>query len=114
MLILYPDIKPYQEHRLAVEPPHELYVEESGSPDGIPVLFVHGGPGAGCGAQARRYFDPDKYRIILFDQRGAGRSTPHACLENNTTNALLEDMEIIRQHLILISGCCLAVPGAPP
>jgi proline iminopeptidase len=99
MLALYPDIKPYQRHRLAVQAPHVLYVEESGNPDGIPVLFVHGGPGAGCSPKARCFFDPEVYRIILFDQRGCGQSEPHACLDNNTTQALIEDMEAIREHL---------------
>jgi len=96
---LYPDIKPYSIHRLAVEPPHELYLEECGNAKGLPVLFVHGGPGAGCEEYHRRFFDPNVYRIILFDQRGAGRSTPHASLEKNTTWHLVADMERIREHL---------------
>ncbi len=99
MQILFPEIKPYARHDLAVDDIHTLYVEESGVPDGIPVLFIHGGPGAGCSRQDRRFFDPEKYRIILFDQRGAGRSSPHAELENNTTQHLIEDIEAIRQHL---------------
>ena len=99
MQIFYPEIKPYQRHEIAVEPPHELYVDESGNPDGIPILFVHGGPGAGCGKYDRRFFDPEVYRIILFDQRGAGRSRPHAELTNNTTQKLVEDMEAIRTTL---------------
>jgi len=99
MLTLFPEIKPYARHSLAVEAPHVLYVDESGSPDGLPVLFVHGGPGAGCDAASRRYFDPTLYRIITFDQRGCGRSTPHASLENNTTWHLVADMERIREHL---------------
>jgi proline iminopeptidase len=99
MLTLFPDIKPYDTHLLPVQSPHILYVEESGNPDGIPVLFVHGGPGAGCGPRARCFFDPERYRIIIFDQRGSGRSEPHACLDNNTTPALVADMELIRQHL---------------
>ncbi len=96
---LYPDINPYATHRLAVQAPHALYVEESGNPQGLPVLFVHGGPGAGCEPYHRRFFDPQRYRIVLFDQRGAGRSTPHASLEHNTTQALIADMEAIRQYL---------------
>lgn len=96
---LYPEIEPYATHRLAVEAPHELYIEECGNPAGLPALFVHGGPGAGCEEYHRRYFDPEIYRIILFDQRGAGRSTPHASLERNTTWHLLADMERIRGHL---------------
>ena len=99
MQTLYPQIKPYARHDLAVEAPHVLYVDESGSPEGLPVLFIHGGPGAGCDAQSRCYFDPNLYRIVTFDQRGCGRSTPHASLENNTTQALIEDIERIREHL---------------
>lgn len=99
MRTLYPDIKPYKTHQLKVDEPHVLYVEESGNPDGIPVLFVHGGPGAGCENYHRCFFDPNVYRIILFDQRGAGRSTPHAALEGNTTQDLVADMEVIREQL---------------
>ncbi|MGG2395464.1 prolyl aminopeptidase [Pseudomonas sp. SH1-B] len=99
MQTLYPEIKPYARHELAVESPHVLYVDESGSADGLPVLFIHGGPGAGCDAASRRYFDPNLYRIVTFDQRGCGRSTPHASLENNTTQALIADIELIREHL---------------
>jgi proline iminopeptidase len=99
MHILYPDIHPYVQHTLAVEPPHVLHLEECGNPAGIPVVFVHGGPGAGCESYHRRFFDPERYRIILFDQRGCGRSTPHASLECNTTQALVADMEAIREHL---------------
>jgi len=99
MRIFYPKIKPYQTHRLTVDEVHELYVEESGAPDGIPVIFVHGGPGAGCLESHRRFFNPEKYRIILFDQRGAGQSTPHASLESNTTQHLVSDMEAIREYL---------------
>lgn len=99
MHILYPDIQPYVQHTLAVDPPHTLHVEECGNPSGIPVVFIHGGPGAGCEPYHRRFFDPKRYRIILFDQRGCGRSTPHASLEANTTQALVADMEAIREHL---------------
>lgn len=99
MQTFYPEIKPYQRHQIAVEPPHELYVDESGNPDGIPVLFVHGGPGAGCGKYDRRFFDPEIYRIVLFDQRGAGRSRPHAELSNNSTQKLVADIDVIRTHL---------------
>ena len=99
MQIFYPEIKPYQRHQIAVEAPHELYVDESGNPNGIPVLFVHGGPGAGCGKYDRRFFDPEVYRIVLFDQRGAGRSRPHAELQNNSTQKLVEDIEVIRTTL---------------
>jgi len=96
---LYPDITPYKIHQIEVGEPHILYLEESGNPDGIPVLFVHGGPGAGCESYHRCFFDPNLYRIILFDQRGSGRSTPHAELEGNTTQALVADMEVIREKL---------------
>ena len=99
MRTLYPEIKPYKTHQIKVDDLHVLYVEESGDPDGIPVLFVHGGPGAGCESYHRCFFDPNVYRIILFDQRGSGRSTPHAELEGNTTQALVADMEIIREKL---------------
>lgn len=96
---LYPKIKPYVSHTLKVDALHELHVEECGSPDGIPVLFVHGGPGAGFSPVHRCFFDPEKYRIILFDQRGSGKSLPHASLEDNTTPHLIGDMEFIRKHL---------------
>ena len=96
---LFPKIKPYQTHRLEVESPHVLYLEESGDPDGIPVLFVHGGPGAGCLPYHRTFFDPEVYRIILFDQRGCGQSIPHAELQANNTQALVSDMEKIREFL---------------
>ncbi len=96
---LYPDIDPFRTHRLAVDPPHELHVEECGSADGMPVLFLHGGPGSGCEPYHRRFFDPARYRIVLFDQRGCGRSTPHAELQGNTTGALVADIESIRKHL---------------
>lgn len=99
MQLLYPEIKPYARHELAVTPPHVLYADESGKPDGLPVVFIHGGPGAGCDALSRRFFDPSLYRIVTFDQRGAGRSTPHASLEHNTTADLVADMEALREHL---------------
>jgi len=96
---LFPEIAPYNEMRLKVDAVHELHLEECGNPDGLPVLFVHGGPGAGCESWHRQFFDPEVYRIVLFDQRGSGRSTPHASLDNNTTQYLVADMEQIRQHL---------------
>ena len=99
MQILYPEIKPYAEHRLEVSDTHNLYIEECGSPDGIPVVFIHGGPGGGCETDHRRFFDPEKYRIILFDQRGCGRSKPHASLVENTSQDLINDMEAIRVSL---------------
>ncbi|MDR2877831.1 MAG: prolyl aminopeptidase [Chromatiales bacterium] len=99
MMSLFPAIKPYATHLIAVDRPHVLHVEECGTPTGLPVLFVHGGPGAGCEPYHRRFFDPECYRIILFDQRGCGRSTPHAELTNNDTWALVRDMERIRVQL---------------
>jgi proline iminopeptidase len=101
MRTLYPAIEPYVRHSLTVGAPHRLYVEECGNPHGIPVLFIHGGPGGGCEAWHRQFFNPDLYRIVLFDQRGCGRSTPHAELAGNTTPLLLADMETIRVHLAI-------------
>jgi proline iminopeptidase len=98
---LFPAIKPYVNHTLKVEEPHVLHVEECGNPDGIPVVFLHGGPGAGYDGSHRRFFDPEVYRIVLFDQRGSGRSVPHAELKGNTTQSLVADMEAIREHLAI-------------
>lgn len=99
MYTYYPSITPNAEYQLPVDDVHTLYLEESGNPKGLPVIFLHGGPGGGCGPDHRRYFDPELYRIILFDQRGAGRSTPHAELKDNTTQHLVEDIETIRKFL---------------
>ncbi|HHH42598.1 MAG TPA: prolyl aminopeptidase [Gammaproteobacteria bacterium] len=99
MRSLYPAIQPYVRHTLEVGPPHQLYAEECGNPQGIPVLFLHGGPGGGCQASHRRFFNADLYRIILFDQRGCGCSTPRAELRENTTADLLADVELIRERL---------------
>ncbi len=99
MLGLYPEIQPYTHYHFAVDELHQLYVEESGNPLGIPVVFLHGGPGAGTQPWHRRFFDPHVYRIVLFDQRGAGLSLPHATLETNTTPDLIADMEKLRVHL---------------
>lgn len=96
---LYPDLEPYRTGRLRVSDVHELYWEESGNPDGKPVVFLHGGPGGGTEAKHRRYFDPSVYRIVLFDQRGCGRSTPFASLEANTTWDLVADIEKLRVEL---------------
>ncbi|CAA6824512.1 MAG: Proline iminopeptidase (EC [uncultured Thiotrichaceae bacterium] len=96
---LYPEIESPKTYSINVDSPHQLYVEECGNPDGVPVIFLHGGPGSGCNASHRRYFNPEHYRIILFDQRGCGRSTPHGCLDNNTTWHLVDDIERIRQYL---------------
>ena len=97
--VLYPDIEPYRTGRLTVDGLHEIYFEESGNPEGKPVVFLHGGPGAGSDPKQRRFFDPERYRIVLFDQRGSGKSTPHACLEENTTWDLVKDIEKLREHL---------------
>jgi proline iminopeptidase len=96
---LYPAIEPYRVHTVSVSNGCHLYVEECGNADGLPVVFVHGGPGSGCESYHRQFFNPEIYRIILFDQRGCGRSTPHASLQGNTTQALVSDMEIIRTTL---------------
>ena len=96
---LYPEIDKVISYKIAVDFPHELYIEECGNPNGIPVIFLHGGPGSGCNTNHRRYFNPRKYRIILFDQRGCGLSTPHGCLDKNTTHHLLNDIETIRLTL---------------
>lgn len=96
---LYPTIEPFSSETLTVDAIHTLYLEHCGKPDGFPVLFLHGGPGSGCTPTQRRFFDPDRYHIILFDQRGCGRSTPRAELENNTTQHLVNDIERIREHL---------------
>jgi len=95
----FPPIEPYRTGRLRVSDVHDLHFEEVGNPKGVPVLFVHGGPGGGVSPDHRRYFDPRHYRIILFDQRGCGKSTPHAELRENTTWDLVADMEKLRQHL---------------
>ena len=96
---LYPPIEPFRHGRLAVGDGHSLYFEECGNPHGAPALMVHGGPGGGCNDTMRRYHDPAHYRIILLDQRGSGRSTPHASLDANTTWHLVADMERLREHL---------------
>ncbi len=96
---LFPSIEPYNHFYLDLDSVHSLYVEECGNPEGIPAVFIHGGPGAGCSADDRRFFDPARYRIILFDQRGCGRSLPLAELKDNTTQYLIADIEKIRQHL---------------
>jgi proline iminopeptidase len=96
---LYPPIEPYQSGMLQVSELHSIYYEECGNPDGKPVVFLHGGPGGGITPSYRQYFDPQKWRIILFDQRGAGKSTPHADLRENTTWDLVGDIEKLRSHL---------------
>lgn len=96
---LFPEQRPYDHGMLDVGEGHELYWEQCGNPDGVPVVFLHGGPGAGSSAAHRRYFDPDFYRIVLFDQRGAGRSRPTASVLDNTTAHQVGDLERLRQHL---------------
>ena len=96
---LFPNIEPYNQGFLKVDSIHEVYYEESGNPDGKPALFVHGGPGGGTSPANRCFWDPEVYRIVLFDQRGCGNSKPHACLEENTTWHLVTDIEKIREHL---------------
>lgn len=95
----YSPIEPYASGWLKLDAPHRMYYEESGNPNGVPVIFLHGGPGAGASPNHRRFFDPEFYRIIIFDQRGAGRSTPLGELINNTTPHLIADIEKLRRHL---------------
>ena len=97
--MLFPAIQPAQTWRLSVSDLHTLYIEESGNPKGTPVVFLHGGPGGSCEPGHRRFFNPEAYRIILFDQRGSGKSRPHASLEENTTWDLIDDLEKIREFL---------------
>lgn len=97
----YPPISPYRVGRLKVSDLHEIYFEECGNPNGIPALVVHGGPGGGSNPFMRRFHDPERFRIILFDQRGCGRSTPHAELRQNTTWDLVDDIEQLRNHLVV-------------
>jgi proline iminopeptidase len=96
---LFPPIEPYATGTLALDRRHTMYFEQSGNPRGIPVVFLHGGPGAGATPTHRRFFDPTAFRIIVFDQRGAGRSTPLGELRDNTTGHLVADMELLRAHL---------------
>jgi proline iminopeptidase len=96
---LYPELEAYDSGMLAVDGRHRIYFEQCGNPEGKPVVILHGGPGAGCSAKMRRFHDPARYRIVLFDQRGSGRSTPHADLVDNTTWDLVADIEALREHL---------------
>src|SRR5512145_315746 len=99
LLPLFPPAEPYAAGMLDLDAPHRMYFEQSGNPRGVPVVFLHGGPGAGSSPVHRQFFDPAFYRIVVFDQRGAGRSTPLGCLEHNTTPALIDDLERLRRHL---------------
>ncbi len=99
MRTLYPARSPLRTFRFDVGDGHELYVEEAGNPEGVPAVFFHGGPGGGIDPMHRRFFDPDRYRVILFDQRGAGRSTPSGEVHKNTTWKLIDDTERLRRHL---------------
>ena len=98
-LDLYAPIEPYETGMMGLDSGHQMYWEQSGNPQGIPVVFLHGGPGAGASTSHRRFFDPGRYRIIIFDQRGAGRSRPYASIEDNTTQHLIGDLERLRQFL---------------
>ena len=99
MSSLYPPVNPYNTFKLKVSELHEIFIEESGNPNGKPVIFLHGGPGGGGEPIYRQYFNPEKWRIIIFDQRGCGRSLPHAELSENTTWDLVNDIEKIREKL---------------
>ena len=99
LLQLFPEIEPYQNGYLKVDQEHTIYYEQSGNPNGKPVVFLHGGPGGGSSPKTRRFWDPKAYRIIQLDQRGCGKSTPFASLKNNTTWDLVADIEKIRNHL---------------
>ncbi len=96
---LFPEIDPFHSEHLNVSEKHAIYYEECGNPDGYPVVFLHGGPGSGCNPNQRRFFDPAFYRIILLDQRGCGRSTPLGCTDDNNTDALVKDIETLKDHL---------------
>ncbi|MDF0595904.1 prolyl aminopeptidase [Psychromarinibacter halotolerans] len=96
---LYPPLDPFDQRMMEVGEGHKIYVEQCGNPSGVPVIVLHGGPGGGCSPAMRRYFDPETYRVILFDQRGCGRSRPHASVEDNTTWHLVRDIEAIREAL---------------
>jgi len=98
---LYPAFEPCRTEYLRVSGLHRIYFDESGNPQGKPAVFLHGGPGAGTTPQMRRFFDPGKYRLALFDQRGCGKSAPHASLIDNTTWSVIADIETLRAHLAI-------------
>jgi len=99
LMDLFPHIIPYSSGYLQVDHVHNIYWEQSGNPDGVPIVMLHGGPGAGASPMHRRFFNPEHYRIIIFDQRGAGRSAPLGSLENNTAQHLVDDLDALRRHL---------------
>ncbi|WP_434616615.1 prolyl aminopeptidase [Tabrizicola sp. M-4] len=103
---LYPPIDPFDQRIIDMRDGHRIYVEQCGNPDGIPVVVLHGGPGGGCSPAMRRYFDPSAFRVILFDQRGCGRSRPHASVIQNTTWHLVNDIEVIRKELGISRWIC--------
>ena len=103
---LYPPIDPFDQRIIDMRDGHRIYVEQCGNPDGIPVVVLHGGPGGGCSPAMRRYFDPSAFRVILFDQRGCGRSRPHASVLQNTTWHLVNDIEVIRKELGISRWIC--------
>lgn len=103
---LYPPIDPFDQRVIDMRDGHRIYVEQCGNPDGIPVVVLHGGPGGGCSPAMRRYFDPSAFRVILFDQRGCGRSRPHASVLQNTTWHLVNDIEVIRKELGISRWIC--------
>lgn len=111
---LYPSIDPYDQRVIDMGDGHRIYVEQCGDPDGEPVLVLHGGPGGGCSPSMRRYFDPSRYRVILFDQRGCGRSRPHASVEANTTWHLVSDIEAIRRKLGIDRWTCFGGSWGQP
>jgi proline iminopeptidase len=109
MRTLYSELEPFSKGTLESKDGHSVYFEQSGNKTGLPVIFLHGGPGSGCNENHRRYFNPDKYRIIIFDQRGCNRSKPNGCVENNSTQDILKDIESIRtkldiEKLVLFGG----------
>jgi hypothetical protein len=111
MRTLYPEIEPFDSGTLQVDGRHTLAYEQCGNPQGKPVVLLHGGPGGGCSPKMRRFHDPAKYRIILFDQRGSGRSTPHADLVDNTTWDLVADIEKLARSSPSTNGRCSAAAG---
>lgn len=112
--LLYPPIEPFDQRILDVGDGHNVYVEQCGNPDGVPIVVLHGGPGGGCSPSMRRYFDPSHYRIILFDQRGCGRSRPHAEVEYNPLGIWWLILSRSGRCWALTAGWCSAAVGAQP